>query len=79
MGSTPTFGAAFELVTFSSFTGLTGSNFSAINLGAGGHFGTGQFTLNPTNLTWTAVPEASNLLIGGLLGLGMMSRRRKQA
>ena len=39
----------------------------------------GTFTITGTTLNWTAVPEASNLLIGGLLGLGMMSRRRKQA
>jgi fibronectin-binding autotransporter adhesin len=39
----------------------------------------GSFSINASTLTWTAVPEASNLLVGGLLGLGLMSRRRKQA
>ena len=37
----------------------------------------GSFSISPTTLTWTAVPEASNLLIGGLVGLGLMTRRRK--
>lgn len=37
----------------------------------------GSFSISPTTLTWTAVPEASNLLIGGLIGLGLMTRRRK--
>jgi hypothetical protein len=39
----------------------------------------GSFSVTGSTLNWTAVPEASNLLIGGLLGLGLMSRRRKQA
>jgi uncharacterized protein len=39
----------------------------------------GSFTITGSNLQWTPVPEASNLLVGGLLGLGLMSRRRKQA
>ncbi len=39
----------------------------------------GRFSITGSTLTWTAVPEASNLLIGGLVGLGLLSRRRKQA
>ena len=36
----------------------------------------GQFTINGSTLHWTAVPEASNVLIGCLLTLGMLRRRR---
>ena len=37
----------------------------------------GSFTIDGSALTWTAVPELSNLLIGGLLGVGMLRRGRK--
>ena len=36
----------------------------------------GSFTINGTSLTWTAVPEPTNILIGGLLGGGLLRRRR---
>jgi autotransporter-associated beta strand protein len=39
----------------------------------------GAFTVTGTTLNWTAVPEPTNMLVGGLLGLAVMSRRRKQA
>ncbi len=35
------------------------------------------FTINGSSLTWSAVPEASNALITGLLGAGIFRRRRK--
>jgi hypothetical protein len=36
----------------------------------------GFFTLSGSTLTWSAVPEVSNALIGGLIGLGLLRRRR---
>jgi autotransporter-associated beta strand protein len=40
--------------------------------------GQGQFSFNNSGtLTWTAVPELSNILIGGLMGLGMIRRGRR--
>ena len=36
----------------------------------------GYFTVSGTTLNWTPVPELSNLLIGGLLGAGLLLRRR---
>jgi len=36
-----------------------------------------SFASNTGTLTWTAVPEFSNVLIGGLLGVGLLRRRRK--
>ncbi len=36
----------------------------------------GGFTINGTNLTWTAVPEPSSALAGLLLGAGLLRRRR---
>ena len=36
----------------------------------------GSFTINGTALTWTAVPELSNLLVGGVLAAGLLRRRR---
>ena len=41
--------------------------------------GQGYFTISGTTLNWTAVPELSNLLVGGLLGVGMLLRRRTDA
>jgi autotransporter-associated beta strand protein len=38
----------------------------------------GTFSISGPNLTWTAVPEVSNCLIGGLLGLGVLRRRRAE-
>lgn len=37
----------------------------------------GSFTISGSTLTWAAVPEISNVLIGGLLGLGLLRRRRE--
>ena len=78
MGSTPTNGTTYTLATFSSQSGFQVGDFSFIGLTGQDYTGSG-FTLNPTSLQFTAIPEASNLLVGGLLGLGLMSRRRKQA
>ena len=39
----------------------------------------GYFTMTGTTLNWTMVPELSNLLIGGLLGVGLLMRRRPAA
>jgi autotransporter-associated beta strand protein len=36
----------------------------------------GSFSVSGSTLTWSAVPEVSNVLVGGLLGLGMLRRRR---
>jgi hypothetical protein len=77
MGSTPAANSIFTLATFSSASGFTLDRFSFTNLAGANN--TGTFTLNPTSLTFTAVPEASNLLIGGLVGLGLLKRRRKNA
>ncbi len=38
--------------------------------------GRGQFGFSGSSLSWTAVPEPSNLLIGGILCLGFLRRRR---
>jgi autotransporter-associated beta strand protein len=75
---TPTHGTTFTLATFSSTNfNTTTPEFTFSGLGA--NFAGSTFTLTGTDLKFTAVPEASNLLIVGLLGLGLMSRRRKQA
>ena len=37
----------------------------------------GSFTVSGSNLTWTAVPEISTALIGGLIGAGLLLRRRR--
>jgi hypothetical protein len=37
----------------------------------------GSFSIDGTNLTWTAVPEPSNLLAGMLLAAGLLRRRRR--
>jgi fibronectin-binding autotransporter adhesin len=36
----------------------------------------GSFRVSGSTLTWSAVPEVSNVLVGGLLGLGLLRRRR---
>ncbi|MES2924065.1 MAG: autotransporter-associated beta strand repeat-containing protein [Verrucomicrobiota bacterium] len=36
-----------------------------------------QFTVNGTNLTWSAVPEPSSALAGLLIGAGLLRRRRR--
>ena len=36
----------------------------------------GYFTISGGTLNWTMVPELSNLLVGGLLGVGLLMRRR---
>jgi hypothetical protein len=38
----------------------------------------GGFTITGSSLTWTAIPEVSNCLIGGLLGMGLLRRRRTE-
>jgi autotransporter-associated beta strand protein len=79
LSSTPVSGTTFTLATFGSHAGgFAVENFSYTGL-TGPNYSSSYFTLNPTSLQFTAVPEASNLIIGGLLGLGMMSRRRKNA
>jgi autotransporter-associated beta strand protein len=37
----------------------------------------GSFTISGTTLTWNAVPEPSNLLIGALIGFGITRRGRR--
>ena len=39
----------------------------------------GFFTLSGSTLSWSAVPEVSNALIGALIGLGLLRRRRPVA
>jgi autotransporter-associated beta strand protein len=78
MGSAPaTFGNVYDLVTWTGLNEFAADDFTF--QGLNGSFNTGSFSITGSTLQFTAVPEASNLLIGGLLGLGMMSRRRKQA
>jgi autotransporter-associated beta strand protein len=36
----------------------------------------GSFSVSGSTLTWSAVPEVSSVLVGGLLGLGLLRRRR---
>ena len=38
--------------------------------------GQGQFSFTSNTLSWTPIPELSNVLIGGLLGVGLLRRRR---
>jgi autotransporter-associated beta strand protein len=78
MGSTPIENGVYTLMSFDSQTGFASSDFSYTGL-APEFTGMGFFTITTSTLQFTAVPEASNLLVGGLLGLGLMSRRRKQA
>lgn len=68
---------------FSGFGNLTGwastaaaavYNTSGTPLDVSSH---GSFTINGITLTWTPIPELSNLLVGVLLGAGMMRRKRK--
>jgi autotransporter-associated beta strand protein len=81
MGSAPTHSGVYTLATWTEASALEStfapSNFSFENLT--GTYDSGTFSITSNSLRFTAVPEASNLLIGGLLGLGLMSRRRKQA
>jgi fibronectin-binding autotransporter adhesin len=80
MSSTPnTFGNVYTLAEWSGTTDFLAANFSFAPESLTGSFNTGSFSITDNKLQFTAVPEASNLLIGGLVGLGMMSRRRKQA
>jgi hypothetical protein len=78
LGAAPAYNTTYDLVTWTGTTGFSASDFSHENIG-GSFSSTSYFTITGKTLQFTAVPEASNLLIGGLLGLGLMSRRRKQA
>lgn len=78
MGISPKWGETFTLVTFGSTTfSLSDFNLAAsmATLGAGS-YSTSFFTLNPTSLQFTAVPEPSAAMAGLLLGLGLLRRRR---
>ena len=64
-------------------TGTLSSVFSSFQLNGtpltnGIVAGQGTFTFNGSGVQWTAVPELSNLLIGGLLGAGLLLRRRAE-
>jgi autotransporter-associated beta strand protein len=72
-----TFGNVYNLVTWTGSTTFAPSDFTFQGLTGANNRGT--FSITNNTLQFTAIPEASNLLIGGLLGLGLMSRRRKQA
>jgi fibronectin-binding autotransporter adhesin len=71
-GSTKTWALAaiFGQALTSTFSSVTVANttpaFSAL----------GGFTVNGSNLTWTAVPEPTSALAGLLLGAGLLRRRR---
>jgi autotransporter-associated beta strand protein len=39
----------------------------------------GSFTIDGATLTWNAVPEHSNVMIGGLIALGLLRRKRTTA
>ncbi len=72
----------FTLATWTTnsgtpFTAGDLGNFSATNLGTGVF--SGGFSITGNTLQFTAVPEASNLLIGALVGLGVFKRRRKNS
>ena len=52
-------------------------NAEGTNLGTPSATTQGYFTFNGSStLSWTAVPELSNLLVGALLAAGMLKRRR---
>ncbi len=76
-GSSPIADTVHTLLTFDSSVDFSLANFSYTGLPS--EFSMSHFTLTPTSLQFSAIPEASNILVGGLLGLGLMSRRRKQA
>jgi autotransporter-associated beta strand protein len=38
----------------------------------------GSFTMSGSSLSWSPVPEISNALIGGLIGIGLLRRRRDE-
>ncbi len=78
LGAAPTASRTYDLITWTGTTGFTTGDFSFTGLG--GHFTSGAgFTITGNTLQFTAVPEASNLLVGGLIGLGLLARRRKQS
>lgn len=71
MGSS--FEGLFTLVTWSGTSDFLVSDFSYTNLGGGL---SGSFTLNSDSLQFTAIPEPASAVVGILLGLGLLRRRR---
>ena len=68
-------GTAFTIAgLFSSITG-DGITWDSVN-SRGTVADQGYFTINGTSLNWTAIPEVSNILVGGLIGIGLMRRKR---
>jgi autotransporter-associated beta strand protein len=79
MGSTPIENGVYTLASWSGSTTFTAENFTFTPGSLGGTFNSGSFSITGSNLQFTAIPEASNLLIGGLIGLGLLRRRRNGA
>jgi autotransporter-associated beta strand protein len=73
MNSTPVTGT-YTLIDWSGTTGFLAGDFSYTGLS--GAYAGSSFAINGTQLDFTVVPEPTNLLIGGLLGLGFLRRRR---
>lgn len=79
LGATPAWNTTYTLVTFGSSSGFAagiGGNFSYTGLGTG-PYGTSYFTLTGNSLTFTAIPEISNVMVVALSGAATLRRRRK--
>jgi hypothetical protein len=65
--------------SFSSLSDVFSGGISVAGVSSGGVVaGQGSFSLSGNTLSWTAVPEPSSLLVGGLIGLGLLQRRRSK-
>jgi autotransporter-associated beta strand protein len=67
------YAGVFKLVDWSNTTTFSSSDFSYTNLGGGL---TGSFTINGSQLEFTAVPEPTTALASLLLTAGLLRRRR---
>jgi autotransporter-associated beta strand protein len=79
-GSNPSFNTKYTLITWTGTNGFAsflgdfefGGLSSSYNTNS-----TFSFSLDGKSLQFTAIPELSNILIGGLLGAGLLRRRRR--
>ncbi len=76
MGSTPTWGATYTLIDWSGITNFENdaSDFSFTGLAG---FSTSYFTINGSQLDFTAVPEPTSAFAGLLITAGLLRRRRR--
>ena len=75
--SSSIFNVGGTLAGFTALQWYEGSTLKGQSSDLAGRLTDGYFSISGTTLTWTAVPELSNVLIGGLLGVGLLRRRRK--